>query len=92
MNVDLPKELEEFVAELIRGGFYDTPSLAIHDALWLLKDRFDLYKAREAELRQLIAAGTEQADRGDLIEGDEVFRRLREKRETHARAAFPLAR
>ncbi len=90
MNVDLPKELEEFIARLIQDGFYDTPSLAIQDALWLLRDRFDLYKARESELRQLIAVGTEQADRGELIDGDEVFRRLREKRE--ARAVTPSGR
>jgi antitoxin ParD1/3/4 len=89
MNVELPKELEEFLTELIQGGFYDTPSLAIHDALWMLKDRFDLYKSREAELRQLIAVGVEQADRGELIDGDEVFRRLREKREAHARTETP---
>ena len=89
MNVELPKELEEFVAELVRSGFYDTPSLAIHDALWLLKDRFDLYKAREGELKRLLAVGAEQADRGELIDGDEVFRRLREKREAHAKTEAP---
>ncbi|MFN8555571.1 MAG: hypothetical protein U0103_29245 [Candidatus Obscuribacterales bacterium] len=31
------------------------------------------------ELRRSISIGIEQADRGELIQGDEVFRRLRER-------------
>jgi len=89
MTIPLPKELEEFVNQLIQGGFYDDANLAIHDALWLLKDKFDLYKTKEAELRRLITAGVASAERGELIDGDEVFRRLREKREAYAKTETP---
>lgn len=86
MNVQLPAELERFLSDLVDGGSYDSRDLAIHDALWLLKSRFDLEKVRTEELKRLIAVGVEQADRGDVIDGEEVFRRLHEKVQTHSEA------
>ncbi len=77
MNIQLPKELNDFLEGIVRDGLYEHPDFAICDALRLLKDQVDLYKVKLEELRALIAVGVEQADRGELIDGDEVFRKLR---------------
>ena len=64
MQIHLPAELEAFVQQLIESGAYGTPSEIVHDALWLLKDHEVLRGAKLAELRELIAVGVEQAERG----------------------------
>ena len=76
MNIPLPKELAEFLDEIVQGGLYESPELAICDALRLLKEHVELHKVRVEELRQLIAVGADQAKRGELLDGEEVFRSL----------------
>jgi antitoxin ParD1/3/4 len=84
MNIRLPKELDEFVNELVQRGLYDHPDLAIADALRLLKQQYELEKVRLEELRKFTAVGVGQADRGELIDGEEVFRKLRMNADTGA--------
>ena len=79
MDAILPKELEAFVQQLIDGGHFDCPAQAIETGLWLLKDQYELYKIKRDELKKLIAVGIEQADRGEVIDGELVFGKLREK-------------
>jgi antitoxin ParD1/3/4 len=79
MQIHLSKELEEFIQQLIKSGVYEDASEVVHDALWLLRDRAALHKIKLEELRQLIAVGIEQADRGELIDGELVFAKLQEK-------------
>ena len=59
MTLTLPPELQRFVQEQIAGGHYPTQDGVIEAGLRLLIDQQD-------ELRSLIAAGVEQADRGDV--------------------------
>lgn len=66
MQIQLPKELEAFVQELIESGTYLAPSQIVHDALWLLKDHIALYKVKREELRKLIDVGIQQAERGEV--------------------------
>jgi len=82
MNVPLPAELERFLSGLVESGRYESEGEAVCAALWLLKDQEELHGIRLAELRKEIAIGLEQADRGELIDADEVFRRLRAKRKS----------
>lgn len=79
LNIFLPPELEQFVAQEVENGAYHTPSEVIRDGLLLLKEREEIRRLRLEELRKQIAVGIEQADRGELIDGAEVFARLREK-------------
>jgi antitoxin ParD1/3/4 len=58
--------LEAFVQELIANGHHHHPSEVVHDALWHLKDQYELYKVKREELRKLIAVGLEQIDRGEV--------------------------
>lgn len=66
MNIRLPKDVEEFLDELLKSGLYEHPDFAICDGLRLLKNQYDLYKVRLDELRALIAVGIAQADRGEV--------------------------
>jgi antitoxin ParD1/3/4 len=89
MNIQLPREQEQFLKELVRSGAHDSPDVAISDALWLLKNHYDLHRAQTEDLRRLIAVGIEQSERGECLDGQEVFRRLKEKREAHPRTGAP---
>ncbi len=76
MNVSLTPELEQFVYDKVKSGRYLSASEVVREALRLLEERDHLHQAKLAELRQHLAIGIEQADRGELIDGDEVFAEL----------------
>lgn len=79
MNVTVRPELEPFVNELVASGRYLCPDEVVYAALLFLKDQEDLRKIHLAELRKEIAVGLEQANRGELLDGEEVFGRLQER-------------
>ena len=79
MNVNLGAVFDKFIAEQLKSGTYLSQSEVVREGLRLLKEREELKKLRLAELRKAIAIGGEQADRGDLIDGDEAFTRIRAK-------------
>jgi antitoxin ParD1/3/4 len=61
MTIHLSSEREQFVRSLVQAGQYATEDEVIAEALQLLEERNKL-----AVLRQEIAIGIEQADRGEL--------------------------
>jgi antitoxin ParD1/3/4 len=79
MNVSLTPELERLVAEKVESGMYTSASEVVREGLRLLQERDQLRRTRLEELRREIARGVEQADRGELIDGEAVFRELRER-------------
>jgi len=79
MNVHLGPVLDEFVAGLLRSGYYQTQSEVLREGLRLLKEREDLKLLRLADLRLEIAVGSEQADRREFVDGPEAFAKLRER-------------
>jgi len=79
MQEHLPKELQDMVKELIDSGAYHCFEEIVHDALWLARDRFLLYKVKREELRALLEVGIQQAERGELVEGELVFAKLQER-------------
>lgn len=77
MNVSLTPELERLIDERVKSGRYTSASEVIREALRLL-DRFDEAQQRGlVELNQKIDEGLAQADRGELISGEESRRRTR---------------
>jgi antitoxin ParD1/3/4 len=84
MNVSLTPELERLVAEKVESGKYPSASEVVREGLRLLQERDELRRARLEELRREIARGVEQADRGELIDGEAVFQELRERNATAA--------
>ena len=88
MNVSLTPELEKYIQAKVETGRYTSASEVVREALRLLEqkeqERMQALKEFQAELDRRIA----EADAGDLIDGEEVFARLREKsRLRHAKSA-----
>ena len=79
MNVHLGPAFDEFVADLLKSGYYQTQSEVLREGLRLLKEREEMKHLRLAELRKEIAVGTEQADGGQLVDGPEAFAKIRER-------------
>lgn len=79
MQISLPPDLEQFVAQLVESGTFTSAEEVVWVGLRLLQDREELRKIRTEELRKIVATGIEQLDRGEAIDGDEVFKRLHEK-------------
>jgi antitoxin ParD1/3/4 len=86
MNVHLGPVLDEFVAELLDGGFYQSQSEVLREGLRLLKEREDLKQLRLADLRKQVAAGIEQADRRQFVDGPRTFAKIRERGAQRKRA------
>jgi antitoxin ParD1/3/4 len=84
MNANLGPVFEGFVAELLDSGLYHSQSEVVREGLRLLKEREDLKKLRLIELRKAITVGSEQADRGEFIDGPKALRRIRRRPSRHA--------
>ncbi len=79
MAIHLDKELEAEIDAKVRSGAYRSADDVIREGLGLID-------ARE-ELRQAIAAGAAQLDRGEGIPGEQVFEELRARsREVRSKA------
>ena len=86
VNVNLGAVLDEFIAELLKGGTYQSQSEVVREGLRLLKEREELKHLRLAELRKEIAIGIEQADRGEFVKGEETFAEIRRRSAMRKRA------
>lgn len=76
MNVSLTPELEQFVADKVKSGRYNSASEVIREALRLLEEREELRNIQKQELRKKISEGLDQLGRGEGIPGEEVFAEL----------------
>ena len=86
MNVNLGSVFDQFVADLLKTSLYQSQSEILRDGLRLLKEREDLKKLRLTELRKEIAIGSEQADRGEFVDGEKVFAEIRKRSAQRKRA------
>jgi antitoxin ParD1/3/4 len=78
MNVSLTPELEQFVQSRVASGLYQTASEVVREGLRLLEEREQARATALEELRAKIRRGIEQADRGELLDGDAVFEEIRQ--------------
>ena len=79
MNVNLGNVFDNFIADLLKTGLYQSQSEVVREGLRLLKEREELKNLRLAELRKEIAIGSEQADRGEFVDGEEAFAEIRRR-------------
>ncbi len=86
MNVNLGAVFDQFVADLLKTGHYQTQSEILREGLRLLKEREELKQLRIAELRKEIAIGAAEADRGQFVDGEEVFAEIRKRSAERKRA------
>jgi antitoxin ParD1/3/4 len=76
LNVSLPPELDKFVASRVSSGRYRSASDVVLAALRLLEEQELARQTALEGVRQKIAVGLDQADRGELFDGEEVFREI----------------
>ncbi len=86
MNVNLGSVFDNFIGELLQTGHYQSQSEVVREGLRLLKEREELKKLRLAELRKEIAIGSDQADRGEFVDGEETFAEIRKRGGVRKRA------
>ena len=79
MNLTLTPELVQIINNKVETGLYLSASEVVREALQLLEERDKLQEMKLAELRRDIQVGIDQADRGELLDGPEVFDKIRAK-------------
>lgn len=70
MTVQLPRNYEQFVAEMLGTGGYRSPADVICDGLDLLRAQAVYRQHRLAQLREQVEAGLEQMRSGNVSEVD----------------------
>jgi antitoxin ParD1/3/4 len=75
MNVSLTPELEKFIDGKVESGLYNNASEVIREGLRLLKEHDEI----RLKWREQIERGWLQAQTGQLVDGDEAFRRIDER-------------
>ena len=79
INLSLTAELEGFINSAVKRGRYSSAEEVVSAALQLLQEREMERAMRLEELRKEIAVGIADSDRGDVFDGEEVIRELREE-------------
>jgi antitoxin ParD1/3/4 len=76
LNVSLTPELEDLVSKWVASGRYQSASEVIRQGLRLLQEQEMSREAALDRLRNQINLGLDQAERGELLDGEEVFEEL----------------
>ena len=79
MTVTLTAEQEQFVAEQLKSGHYQSAGDVIAQSLGMLRAQEEFIRSNTAELREKIASGLEQIQRGETVDGPTAIQGLREK-------------
>ena len=75
MHITLRPEQKAFLQTQLESGAYVNPDDLINEAIALFAAKHQKLR----ELKQMIAIGTEQIQRGEVTDGEEVFDRLQAK-------------
>lgn len=86
VNISLTPELDAFLQSRVKSGRYQTTSEVVREALRLLERQENERDDAVSQLRAKLERGAAQAERGELLDGDEVFDQLREVIEERRRA------
>ena len=84
-NVSITPELDAFLRSRVKSGRYQTTSEVVREALRLLERHEQDREEAILELKAKLDRGVGQAERGELIDGDEVFDELRDMIEERRR-------
>jgi Arc/MetJ-type ribon-helix-helix transcriptional regulator len=69
MPIKLTKRTEEEIAESVREGDFESADQVVHEGIALLRAR--------QEFRRAVEAGAAAADRGELLDGQQVFTEIK---------------
>ena len=87
MNVSLTEELEELVQRKVESGRYTSASEVVRAGLRLLEQEDELRETRLAAVRAEVRAGIDQAERGELADGEEAMARVKKRAAAKKRSA-----
>ncbi|HEX4119723.1 MAG TPA: type II toxin-antitoxin system ParD family antitoxin [Verrucomicrobiae bacterium] len=83
MNISLTPELAKFVEKEVESGLYQTASEVVRAGLRRLKEdqavRLPQAPRTLAELEAQLLQSIDRLDRGEGLDGEKVFRRLRKR-------------
>jgi antitoxin ParD1/3/4 len=86
VNISLTPELDAFLQSRVQSGRYQTTSEVVREALRLLERQEQERDEALLRLRASLERGAEEAKRGELLDGDEVFSELRDRIEERRKA------
>ena len=76
LNVLVTPELEAFIRDRIASGRYLSSSEVVREGLLLLQSRERESDERLAAFQEKIQRSTEQAERGEVVDGEQYFEEL----------------
>jgi antitoxin ParD1/3/4 len=79
MTVTLTPELEQFIAEQLKTGYYRSVDDLITQSVGMLRAQESFIESHKAELREKIAVGLDHIKKGQVVDGRMAIRNLREK-------------
>jgi antitoxin ParD1/3/4 len=79
MNVSLTSELETFIHNKVSEGHYTSASEVVQKALGLLVEQDNARAGELQEFRSEVDRRLASLDRGEGIDGESAFARIREK-------------
>lgn len=83
MTIDLKPEQQRVIDLAVQSGAYMNPGEVLDQAFEIIREQLDLEDwmlGQREHVAAHIASGFAQAERGELIDGDEAVERLRRRR------------
>lgn len=68
MHISLTDELEQAVRDKVASGLYNNASEVVREALRLMVRNDELEQLKLERLREALAIGAEQAERGEFVD------------------------
>lgn len=79
LTVSIPVHQDAFIKDRVARGRYETAGDVVREAIALLEQREHMRDAVIDEIRREIELGIQQAEAGQVRDGEEVFRDIRAK-------------
>jgi antitoxin ParD1/3/4 len=83
MTIHLKPELEALIQAEVERGSYESADEFVAQAIRLLHAEEQWLADNRADIAAKIERGFAQAERGELVDGEEAFRRLRRRHDQH---------
>ena len=83
MTIHLKPELEALVKEDVERGPYQSADEYVAQAVQMLHAHERWLAEDRAEIAAKIEHGFAQAERGEMVDGEEAFRQLRQRHDQH---------